>query len=753
MICFLKYLAEVARNTVIIRDNEELKHRFDRSDYIASLEELKRQLVAKCKPLRNLAQDETRAKREREELAAPGTTEHRNQAYTRYYLSPHFQEKCKLLAKWALPNQENEISEIEFNYLARWIMWNTIMCDGKRPQNAVLFKNKHFLERIRGSVSDIERENQEIHFNRDVFLERDNVHCYSIGRADISERGKTGPTDLMLPYSLAVAMECYHEIKCRLFKEKADSGDGPFFISFKGGQLKMDGIEKSTVIKEICKLMGVKSLTPNNNRHGMATRMVEAGAEGDTGMEHTSDTQKKTYDDRGRAQGVMNKRKANAKIMEAEQEQDLYNPELSQLLQGKRKKDAEKASDKRRQQVMDVVLKKDVGGTRNRGGKKFILSEEKMRYISSIWSCLSIEFTAYVFCSADFPTVCLTHEAFLTRYLFTSTEGMNQIREDVANICTRWPDAADDTLVKLFLKVMKSSITAFNRTRQDRDPPQHVLLNFRSIERRYENENARLEQVREKYTIDKSKKEDTAAVIRSSIAEAVKATFGGKDIQSKEDTATVIRSAIAEAVTTVNPPSKQPPASQAENPGGEGSSSGYHNPTLAATVQSKGMVMREQERFADSSDEDTFTTVTSKHPNLSAAASSTAEVSKSGLKRKLVYSVQEARRILRDQYRFPYNSDDDEQDDRPTPKNQPSEEIEFADDTEVKRRRITRANPRTNRPPSPPASPVSSDYDIGGVSDDSVKDQDYVAENDSEKETDEDTEMEDPLQTEDEETS
>ena len=137
----------------------------------------------------------------------------------------------------------------------------------------------------------------------------------------------------------------------------------------------------------------------------------------------------------------------------------------------------------------------------------------------------------------------------------------------------------------------------------------------------------------------------------------------------------------------------------------------------------------------------------------SATASSTAEVSKSGLKRKLVYSVQEARRILRDQYRFPYNSDDDEQDDRPTPKNQPSEEIEFADDTEVKRRRITRANPRTNRPPSPPASPVSSDYDIGGVSDDSVKDQDYVAENDSEKETDEDTEMEDPLQTEDEETS
>ena len=148
-----------------------------------------------------------------------------------------------------------------------------------------------------------------------------------------------------------------------------------------------------------------------------------------------------------------------------------------------------------------------------------------MRYISSIWSCLSIEFTAYVFCSADFPTVCLTHEAFLTRYLFTSTEGMNQIREDVANICTRWPDAADDTLLKLFLKVMKSSITAFNRTRQDRDPPQHVLLNFRSIERRYENENARLEQVREKYTIDKSKKEDTAAVIRSSIPEAVKATI------------------------------------------------------------------------------------------------------------------------------------------------------------------------------------------------------------------------------------
>ena len=597
MICFLKYLSEVAKEIVIPKDDKELQHRFNRDDYLRNLDDLCLKLKEKCKPLKNLANSEAKSKRYLEELADPGTSQHRNQAYTRYFKSAHFDEKCALLAKWALPNQDEEISEVDFNYLSRWMMWNAIMCDGKRPQNAKLFKNKHFLERIHGSVATFEKDNHNIKFNRDVYLSKDDVHCYCIGRAELDERGKTGPTDLMLPYSLAIAMECYHALKGRLFKEKAMNYEEPFFVDFKGKQLNMDGIDKSIVVKEICRLMGVSHLTPNNNRHGMATRMAQIGPVGDTGMEHTPDTQITYYNDRGQEQGVMNKRLANAAMFTAEVADDgQLNPELEGLLKENRLRDSNLASSTRQKQAADARLKIQTEGTRNRGGRKGILSEEKMRYIASIWSGLSPEMTGYVFCSADYPRLSSFHEAIFKRFLFSDSDGMDNIREDVANICTRFPKEPNSTLIKKLIHLIKESIKAFNRTRQERAPVLHVILNFTPTIKRFTKENEKLNQVYEKYS-------GVSSQLRGALAVAVENT-----VTLRVDHSDHVKEAIATALEKI-PKAPEPPASstlvEEARQGLPSSSSGFHNPKLAKQVQDAGKVKKDQYTFGDSEEEET----------------------------------------------------------------------------------------------------------------------------------------------------
>ena len=570
MQAFIKYMIAVCDKTELEMD--DLFNRSRKQDYRRNLEILRGDIVKKLLPLGTCARAEAKARRHREEMAKPGIVVHRNQGYTRYYGCEHFVDLCNQFEEGA--KKKEKISRVEFNRMSKWIMWNVIMSEGKRPQLIELLKNKHFFERTRASLAQLKAGYKNIKFDRSKIFEEDDVHVYSVGALDLHERGKTGRVDVMISYSLGVAMECYHIIKEKHFgSDVASDPEAPFFVNYEQDPLSMDGAKKATVVKEICKIMGIRSLNPCDNRHGMASRVLQIGAEGDTGMEQSPDTQRAIYDDYPRHQGVWNKATANQFIREKEKSnRKKKDAEFHQFLQEERERHSKLASKNRIDEALDEILEKELHGIKGRTERHKLMSREKIHFFDLTMSVVMPEWTAYVYLYSSYPRMSSMMESIFTRFLYSDGEGMNIFRTDVANISTLFPDESEGTLIKSVLKLLMSSMRAWNVTRKERDPNSHILFNFKNVEIRYKNQEEE---------------------IGRNVLAAKSRVLAGKERD------TIIRQAISVAVLKVTESSQESHMTA-------GSSSGFHDLNEAARCKrlAENIEMRRKLAYQQTEDDE-----------------------------------------------------------------------------------------------------------------------------------------------------
>jgi len=75
-----------------------------------------------------------------------------------------------------------------------------------------------------------------------------------------------------------------------------------------------------------------------------------------------------------------------------------------------------------------------IGGITNRTPRHFILSKEKYRFINSILSWSSVEYSAMSLCQPYFERKPPMHVYFYVRFLCVASEGIEQIRQDAIQI-------------------------------------------------------------------------------------------------------------------------------------------------------------------------------------------------------------------------------------------------------------------------------------------------------------------------------
>ena len=149
---------------------------------------------------------------------------------------------------------------------------------------------------------------------------------------------------------------------------------------------------------------------------------------------------------------------------------------------------------------------------------------------------------------------------------------MNIFRTDVANISTLFPDESEGTLIKTVLKLLMTSMRAWNVTRKERDPNSHILFNFKNVEIRYKNQEEE---------------------IGRNVLAAKSRVLAGKERD------TIIRQAISVAVLKVTESSQESHMTA-------GSSSGFHDLNEAARCKrlAENIEMRRKLAYQQTEDDE-----------------------------------------------------------------------------------------------------------------------------------------------------
>ena len=122
------------------------------------------------------------------------------------------------------------------------------------------------------------------------------------------DRGKTGALiELSVPLEVAAGITNYEIVREHFLKDLAQDPQHPFFVDHKGTPLKLKGYQNHNIYEEMCKAMGVASLTFTENRRGAASKMRAQNLTGNTAMGHSAQTQEQTYDIYKVQQGALNK--------------------------------------------------------------------------------------------------------------------------------------------------------------------------------------------------------------------------------------------------------------------------------------------------------------------------------------------------------------------------------------------------------------------------------------------------------------
>jgi hypothetical protein len=118
------------------------------------------------------------------------------------------------------------------------------------------------------------------------------------------------------------------------------------------------------------------------------------------------------------------------------------------------------------------------------------LSEERSRHFCAIYSMVFPEYTAFVFNSDGYRFIKKMFVPFKC-FLFSNGEGMDQIREDMLNICSQFCEEGDALLLQC-LKTLRESMQSWNCTC---GKDLHFLFNMKTIEDRYAKQKVRLQAI------------------------------------------------------------------------------------------------------------------------------------------------------------------------------------------------------------------------------------------------------------------
>ena len=103
------------------------------------------------------------------------------------------------------------------------------------------------------------------------------------------DRGKTGALiELSVPLEVAAGITNYEIVREHFLKDLAQDPQHPFFVDHKGTPLKLKGYQNHNIYEEMCKAMGVASLTFTENRRGAASKMRAQNLTGNTAMGHSA---------------------------------------------------------------------------------------------------------------------------------------------------------------------------------------------------------------------------------------------------------------------------------------------------------------------------------------------------------------------------------------------------------------------------------------------------------------------------------
>jgi hypothetical protein len=208
----------------------------------------------------------------------------------------------------------------------------------------------------------------------------------------------------------------------------------------------------------MCAAMDVPDLTITANRHAVVTRMRQQNLSGDCGTGNSEATQNRYYNDEREQQALYNKSRANQAILtkEATAGSSVLENSAGQM-QEKRVHDKAVVAEKRQEIREADIIEKSLSGTVERTARHIFNSSDRQLFFTCVYSWLSPEFTAYVFCSHTYPTLNNTFVHYFTRFLFGNHPKADEVREVVAEVMKTHDD--ENTLIKEFIKQFNSSIS------------------------------------------------------------------------------------------------------------------------------------------------------------------------------------------------------------------------------------------------------------------------------------------------------
>ncbi len=144
-----------------------------------------------------------------------------------------------------------------------------------------------------------------------------------LGATDNRVIGKTGEPEVTLPVDLVTGLINYALIKEVLAggttgnNNKLTLPNNSFFVDTDGRPLSLEQARSNRTGEEMAREIGISRLpTFTEQRRVVASKIISAGATGNTGMGHMPAVQRIIYDDLQREQGVANKRLANKSLLE-----------------------------------------------------------------------------------------------------------------------------------------------------------------------------------------------------------------------------------------------------------------------------------------------------------------------------------------------------------------------------------------------------------------------------------------------------
>jgi hypothetical protein len=308
LINLLDYMLCHAKHRKIPPDHIETLNR--RNEYIQDVGILRSELAKKVTQLHKESAKESKTNRLARDLLEPESNLERLSAYKKYFRGTHFNRTLKALKQQVetledIPPRGSSstagpppvvISPLQFKRFGFWLMINVSFFNGARPQVVQLITNRYFHQRTTVLCPDEEETGGSGRASKytGCLVTRDldmkgNTMMVSIPLGTLDNRiiGKTGEAEVTVPVDLAHGLINYSLIKEKM-GPPLNRPEDSFFVDEAGKPLLLSNAQNSRTGQEMAKEMGItRLLTFTEQRRVVASKMISAGATGNTGMAHT----------------------------------------------------------------------------------------------------------------------------------------------------------------------------------------------------------------------------------------------------------------------------------------------------------------------------------------------------------------------------------------------------------------------------------------------------------------------------------